>query len=202
MSRNVIGLLIVLFAASCKTEKPISHLQESSLSSHLFPVFILPHCDHKNGIEAVAIRNIYDVQKNMISITVIFRDEDQPFFLFDWVYDAYRKHHYKRKRDVETLLFTVDTAQTQVSCSFPTTWSGRQRFHKGFVEHYTQTLPLDSFASMEGHTVIYINTWNHLFSNVDTNPALPKDTISYYPYIEAGRDSVERILRYHQEKKQ
>jgi len=87
---------IYLCGASCRSFAPAEKTNTSSIP--LAPVFIVPECDHRNGIEKVYFKLTRRDSVTVEEITVVFRDEDQPFFLFDGIYDVYRRAKYHRKK--------------------------------------------------------------------------------------------------------
>lgn len=142
-------------------------------------VFLVPEKDHHNPIESVFYQSDTTQGKIISAVTVVFRDEDEPFFLFDWCYDAYRKQHYRRKKDIETFYLRSDSATGAIdSLFFPGTWSGTQVFHKGVVKHFSAGFAAPSFQQISNKPVIYVNTWNHLFAPENVNPKLRLDTVA------------------------
>ena len=73
------------------------------------PVFSLPVSDIENGndIESVYYDIEYDKLRLYVEITVVFKDEDHPNGLIDWIYDMIRKRKYKRIEDVETFFLNL-----------------------------------------------------------------------------------------------
>jgi hypothetical protein len=55
--------------------------------------------DRGNALEAIFV---HVIEPGRAEVTLVFRDEDQPFPAFDLAYDAYRWFAFGRKADVET----------------------------------------------------------------------------------------------------
>jgi hypothetical protein len=169
---------------------------ELTLSSiNSAPVFILPSCDTLNGIEKVYFKTSKGVNEEIVEVTVVFRDEDQPFFLFDGMYDVYRRIRFHRKKDIETFFIHTGGTKEGLHCiDFGDTYSRNQHFHKGIVVHYREVVTREHLEMKGERPVIYINTWNHLFSEKDTNPALPKMCYTHYAVFNGSRSDSEPRL--------
>lgn len=131
--------------------------------------------------------------RDRIECNIVFKDEDAP--VGDKIYDQYRKDKYGRIADIETVVAYYSGGRlTQLE--FPETYSGSQTFFVEVVQHQSKTLD-------NPNQTVYINTWDHLFAEWDTNPALEKYTWNLEdgqykcdngmtaPYIEGSREDAE-----------
>jgi len=182
--------LLVILGSSCRTYPLATPL--SFTSFHCSPVFIIPACDYRNPIERVYLKEHIEGINSILEVTVVFKDEDQPFFFFDAVYDLYRRFRFHRKKDIETFYIQMGDAGKRVeSIDFGDAYSKDQRFHKGFVTHYHEVVSGDRIEMKGERPVVYINTWNHLFSEKDTNPSLNKTFYTEYAIFDGNRTSAE-----------
>jgi hypothetical protein len=131
--------------------------------------------------------------RDRVECNIVFKDEDAP--IGDKIYDQYRKDKYGRIADIETVVAYYSGGRL-AQLEFPETYSGDQTFFITFPKHQSKTI------DNPGQTV-YINTWDHLFAESDTNPALEKYTWALEdgqykcdngmtaPYIEGSRENAE-----------
>jgi hypothetical protein len=179
-----------LFCTACRSYAPASELALGKID--LAPVFVLPDCDRQNGIEKVYFKQQSGTTDEVIEVTVVFKDEDQPFFLFDGVYDLFRCFRYHRKKDIETFyLHAASSDHSLMAIDFGDAYSGGQKFNKGLVTHFHRVIRKEQLEMQEGRPVVYINTWNHLFSEKDNNPERPKLTYSIYASFKGTRGDAE-----------
>ena len=165
----------------------------------ILPVFSLPEqldC-MKNHIEAVFVSRHDDREE----ISVVFSDESHPNRIIDWLYHGFRHLRYGRTKDIETFVFRYqDKTNIPDSIEFPGSYSDGQRWNHFFQHHYERVLSMSDFTMSAARPVLYINTWNHLFSNKNTNDddANPPrmTTISNYPVYRGSRQDAERWFRY------
>ncbi|TND07175.1 MAG: lipoprotein [Bacteroidetes bacterium] len=178
MTRKPLFFFAFLLLLSCR---PLPQLAEDHKHSPYinYPcIFVSPEKDAKNPVEILFVKT--DTLDNSIrkEISVVFVDEDLPFFFFDWCYDAYRRNHYRRKKDIESFVLYYSAATDALdSVAFPSTFSRDQRFRKNMVTHFSQTFPGSAFRLTDSRPVIFVNTWNHMFSPVDENPGMKKDSL-------------------------
>jgi hypothetical protein len=181
---------LLLALGSCRSYAPVSRLDLFSVN--VAPVFVVPVCDHRNAIEKVYFHSGEMKGEEITEVTVLFRDEDQPFFIFDQVYDLYRRFKYHRRKDIETFfLHQESTGKGVQSIDFGDTYSRDQKFRKGLVVHYHEVIGRGRLEMKGERPVIYINTWNHLFSEKDTNPGLEKTVYETYASFSGTRKDAE-----------
>ncbi len=118
-------------------------------------------------------------------ITVVFKDEDYPNKFTDVLYDVYRLVRWGRIEDVETFYIKGNTV------IFPDDYAGDATFYQTKNLHNHAELPIDKFQKRNGKILVYVNTWNHMFSN---KPILGLEYVPFYFVPKIGsREDVERI---------
>ncbi len=160
-----------------------------------------PRCITKPSLpEIVVLQPLIDVERGnaltqvyacqyfrgghrVTEVTLVFGDEDRPpsGSKLDVWYDAWRLVSWGRIRDLETFYivekegaYEVDFTGLQLILKetlgvrkIPPIGSGKRRFHEPGHEYEVEVV--------KGETItIYVNTWNHALSTVDTNPGLEK----------------------------
>ncbi len=144
-------------------------------------VLMFPSVDIENPPIAV----FEDFDGESTEVTVVFSDEDHPNPLIDIVYDIYRLFRYGRVVDIETFVIKKDTVL------FPDDFASVSSFHQTENLHTRAEIPIDEFELFDGELVVYVNTWNHMFSNK------PLRGLTYIPVIlkpeRGGREDAERI---------
>ncbi len=205
--KRVVNISVILltvltsgFLTSCKSApnfREVAKRPPKGFTVKALPVFMIPEVDIKNGNDIVSVF-IYREDSKTLSVTVVFQDEDHPSWITDRLYDIYRRFKYKRKMDVETfkLLFADKSdmiSALPVSISFPGTYSESQVFFTRNVKHYSKTVTLDRFTMIGERPVIYVNTWNHLFSEKNNNLDLKLVTRKDYPVYWGSRQDVEAL---------
>jgi hypothetical protein len=152
---------------------------------------VYPVKDGRNSAERVFAAVERNDSISTYEISVVFSDEDQPFFLWDWFYDGYRRLHYKRKKDIETFTVICDRKDSVVAVDLRDVYSGTQDLRTGIVKHYDTAF---SFPAT-GTLTLYVNTWNHLFGLCDNNPGLEKNTFEMKQAVLRSRKNLELMFR-------
>jgi len=61
--------------------------------------------------------------------------------------------------------------------------------------HYTALVPGTEFETTpDGRPIIYVNTWNHMMSEVDNNPNMPKTDWADYPVYSGNSGQVQALF--------
>lgn len=200
----IILLLPFLFLSCMTTKSPVLKGSSAPYYDDLFeaikPVFSLPEDDIAagNGIEAVWVNKTKEEGFFVFEVTVVFSDEDHPAGLTDEFYDFYRRMKYHRVHDVETFRMYFDINSIVLSeIDFADVYSAEQRFKQKKVQHFSETVPATAFeyTNTGAHPVIYINTWNHMFSEKRNNPELKERLIADYLQLSGTRAEVEQLFR-------
>ena len=153
----------------------------SSLAFGIGVILMFPRIDLDNApIDFYSIK-YGDVEE----ITVVFKDEDYPSKFTDILYDTYRLMKWGRIEDVETFYIKGNVV------IFPDDYSGDATFHQTENLHNHAEIPIDEFQKEDGKILVYVNTWNHMFSNKPI-PGLEYVPFHFVPKI-GSREDVERI---------
>ncbi len=118
-------------------------------------------------------------------ITVVFKDEDYPNRFLDPLYDIYRFIKWGRFEDIETFYIKGNLV------IFPDDYASVTSFYQTKDLHTHAEIPTSDFQKKNGNIVVYVNTWNHMFSNE------PLSDLEYVPFFfkpkSGTREDVERI---------
>ncbi len=137
------------------------------LSVYAFALVLrLPEFDRKNGIKEVFVHDHGD----RIEYTIVFWDEDHPNALTDLMYDLYRFYKWGRFYDIETFFVYSDRIH------FPDDFCDSETYFQLENLHNQAELALDQFEYFNSKPVVYVSTWNHMFSNK------PLSGVSYLNY--------------------
>ena len=172
--------------------------------NNVLPVFVIPKKDgevYGNKIEAVFVSDDQD----RTEITVVFSDESHPNRIVDKLYRTYRYFRHGRTKDVESFYLkysipALNQCEIPDSIEFPGSYSAAQQWNRFFQHHYHHETVLQEFQTLAGRPIIYINTWNHLFSEQDTNAKISLDDtllVLDYPMYIGSRKDVEKIIKGH-----
>jgi hypothetical protein len=178
------------------------------------PVFRVPSIDSDCPLLAIFV----DVSDpNRAELEIVFADEDNPVPFLDYVYDADRWWGLftldpippfiffdlsdpggHRVADVETIQFDTSGAPSSgtiqpSSITFPGTFSDTQQFDVTIAFHHTATFNWADFEHVDGRPVIYINTWNHMFSATNNNPGMAMDEFRDVPVYRGTREEIEAM---------
>lgn len=162
------------------------------------PIFSVSPEDSENSIFAVFFARLSDKE---IEVSVVFKDEDHPNWVIDELYDFYRWNFaWKRQADVESFQIQFQRAGGRPSSvSFPTTFAGEQRYDEPWIKHFSAEIPYDEFHREGTRPVIYVNTWNHLYSNKAGLETGNGTMIRDYPSYQGTRRDVEKLFRRHRD---
>lgn len=151
-------------------------------------VIKVPEFDKENSVF-----NIYTFEKEgNKEITIIFWDEDHPNFFVDFVYDIYRFLKWGRMYDIETFFISDNSVIFEDDFSNSSSY-----FQTKNLNNYKE-IPFEDFQKDGDNIVIYVSTWNHMFSNM---PLKNVKYISYYPNnLNGTREKVEKIYSWKKNK--
>jgi hypothetical protein len=125
----------------------------------------------KIDLENAPIDFFYFDHGNAFEITVVFKDEDHPNKFLDPLYDLYRLMKWGRIKDIETFYIYRDKVV------FPDDYASVTSFYQTKNLRTHAEIPLDEFQKFDGKIAVYVNTWNHMFSNK------PLPGLEYVPFI-------------------
>lgn len=151
-------------------------------------VIKVPEFDKENSV-----LNIYTFEKEgNKEITIIFWDEDHPNFFADFVYDIYRFLKWGRMYDIETFFISDNSVIFEDDFSNSSSY-----FQTKNLNNYKE-IPFEDFQKDGDNIVIYVSTWNHMFSNM---PLKNVKYISYSPNnLNGTREKVEKIYSWKKNK--
>ncbi len=180
----------------------------------LLPIFRVPAADWDCPIVGVFIDWTDPAQ---VELNVITTDEDNPYIFLDWPYDADRwwgifdlfetppyisidlsADGGHRVADVESIQYHIPNAPLTGNIfpdqiEFDGTYSDAQKWNTPFVLHYSKTFNGSEFEIVDGRPIIYVNTWNHLFSASNNNPNKQLIEIRDYPVYSGTRAEIENF---------
>jgi len=148
---------------------------------------MIPEKDVGNDIVDVFVKKT----ENQVEITVVFKDEDHPNPFVNFFYDIYRFFKYGRVKDIETFFLIVDNGKIE-EVKFPGVYAGSHNFDDTENLHESISLPGNVFEFKNGRIMIFINTWNHMFSNKPLKN-MKYIEISDYKVSEGTRKDAEKI---------
>ncbi len=120
-----------------------------------------------------------------VEVTIIFKDEDHPNPFLDPLYDLYRLAKWGRIEDIETFYITA------TSVVFPDDYASVTSFSQTEGLHTHAEIPIGNFQVQDGKILVYVNTWNHMFSNKPL-PNLEYVKVEFRARI-GTREDAERI---------
>lgn len=141
----------------------------------------MPVFDKDNSIHSVYSYDHGDKRE----ITIVFWDEDHPNPFIDLVYDIYRFFKWGRFYDIETFFVLKERIL------FKDDFCDSQSYNQLENLHNSAEVPIDDFERTDKNVVIYVSTWNHMFSN---KPLAGTNYISFEKEVlEGTRRDVEKI---------
>jgi len=211
---SIILFLIIHFIKIFNKQSKL--IKRASQIDRIFmPIFVIPEIDIKKRNEILSISYfIVDKTENQITIeySVIFKDEDHPIYLINHLYDFYRSFKWGRIFDIESFKINFIKIDQNISnnsidskiesnkwfiefIDFENVFSKDQNYFYKNVKHYSNKIEGISFNKINDRVVIYINTWNHLFSNKDNNPDMNKVIIQEYNVFNLSRNEIENFIK-------
>jgi len=161
------------------------------------PIYIQPLCDIKKNNPLIKayyfLRPYYDYI--VVEFTVVFSDEDHPNPVIDIAYDFVRLLQWGRIEDIETFYLIIDyngSPEQIYFCYGDTgTHSRDQKFNAYNPCHYADLISSKKFTWKGSRPNIYLNTWNHLFGEYDTNLNLSDRIWETFPASKGTRVNAE-----------
>lgn len=160
------------------------------------PVFVMQKQDIENNNEIIGV--FFDLSKDFTTweVTVVFADEDNPSHIKNFFSDRFRILSQKRLADIETFIMSWKPQTGELnSIDFPGTYSRDQQFDDKIIQVYSKKVPGSSFLkdSRSGRPYIFVNTWDHHFSEDDVNETIDAVYIEDYPVFYGNREAVEAL---------
>ncbi len=132
---------------------------------------------------------IFDYGK-FVEVTIVFKDEDHPDPLIDPLYDTYRFLKWGRVEDIETFYVYEDKVV------FPDDYASVTSFYQTKDLHTYMEVPIDEFEKEDDSILVYVNTWNHMFSSRPL-PDLEYVPFHFKPRIGTRKDAERMYSIYH-----
>ncbi|TGK01112.1 hypothetical protein EHO59_12585 [Leptospira semungkisensis] len=135
-----------------------------------------PEIDIKSGNSLIAVycKNDITPSGSEWEVSLVFEDEIHPNSWKDFFYRIYRRIKYGRNYDIESFTIRLEPDGRTFQLDLKNVYSGSQNFYQDPVEHKDSVLASHSLENKNSVPVVYINTWNHMFGEKDTNPDLQK----------------------------
>ncbi len=138
-----------------------------------FPI-IKTHKDHIEHLDVVVEAKIDDTM--YFKLTFVWPGERMPCCLFHCAYSIFRKLKYGRTSDRESMYVAVKNGRIEQISSF--NFSERMQSNRKWSWNKTWPPPHEYFKysidelekDENGRPIIYIATWNHIFSKSVYNP--------------------------------
>ncbi len=152
-------------------------------------VFMQPRIDVEkgNGLRRVYFCKYMRGDKEVLEVTLVFGDEDRlpSGSKLDLWYDVWRLIAWGRLQDIETFYivrkestYEIDLTGLQLILrenlgvrKIPPIGSGGKGYFEAGHEYEVEVVRGDKI-------VVYVNTWNHALSTIDTNPRLVKEVFT------------------------
>ncbi|EMN69802.1 hypothetical protein LEP1GSC100_4424 [Leptospira interrogans serovar Bataviae str. UI 08561] len=194
------GFLIFLLSGCSPIKEELPYFSPNlECSKEEIPLFIQPAQDVETGnrLEMIYCSKTETILEKKIELSLVFQDERHPSIWKDKVYRIYRGFKYGRHKDIETLLLEFSKKGELLNIHLKNVYSGEQRFAADPVHHFDSILKSEQIMRDEGKPVLFINTWNHMFSETNMNPELSEKKLNS---IELRTGSREKLDSFYLEK--
>ncbi|MBM9577924.1 hypothetical protein JWG45_12275 [Leptospira sp. 201903070] len=163
--------------------------------SEELPIFVQPRkdIDDGNSLEVVYCSARETSSGKRIELSLVFRDERHPSPWKDFIYRIYRKFRYGRSKDIESLRVQFSQKGEWSAIHLKNVYSGDQTFDTDPVKHLDSILKPDLMKLEKKRPILYVNTWNHMFSETDQNPTLEKKTLSDFEIRFGAREALDNF---------
>lgn len=150
---------------------------EEKIARKYMPNIYQLQCDIDYPKDNGWIKVGYAIEENKdearIEYNLVFKDEYHPNQILDELYDVERKWEYGRIEDIEGFSITVDLNIDKIKeIEFDGTWSNGEDYNDATHKSKTFT-DLSEFNSENGHIILNVASWNHLFSNKVPTESIP-----------------------------
>ncbi len=194
------GFLIFLLSGCSPIKKELPYFSSNlECSKEEIPLFIQPAQDVETGnrLEIIYCSKMETLLGKRIELSLVFQDERHPSIWKDKIYRIYRGFKYGRHKDIETLLLEFSKKGELLNIHLKNVYSGEQRFTADPVHHFDSVLKSEQIMKEEGKPVLFINTWNHMFSETNMNPELSEKKLNS---VELRTGSREKLDSFYLEK--
>ncbi|TGL92537.1 hypothetical protein EHQ76_19840 [Leptospira barantonii] len=188
------GFAILLCTACSPAKKELpTFSQNLECTKEEIPLWIQPADDIEagNDLEIIYCNQRETPNGKRLELSLVFRDEKHPSFWKDAVYRIYRGFKYGRHKDIESLRLQFSKTGELSTVHLKNVYSGDQIFSQDPVQHFDSVLKADQLTKEEKKPVLYINTWNHMFSEKDQNPKLSKKKLDNVELRTGSREELD-----------
>ncbi len=157
------------------------------------PLFIQPIRDIENGnrLEIIYCSRRETPFGKRIELNLVFQDERHPSVWKNRIYRIYRSFKYGRHKDIETIRLQFSKSGELSTVHLKNVYSGKQKFAEDPVYHFDSVLKSEQLMRENQKNVLFINTWNHMFSEKDSNPELPKKQLDSVELRTGSREELD-----------
>ncbi|MBM9500570.1 hypothetical protein JWG44_09960 [Leptospira sp. 201903071] len=161
--------------------------------SEELPIFVQPENDIADGnpLEVVYCSARETQSGKRIELSLVFRDERHPSPWKDFIYRIYRKFRYGRSKDIESLRIQLSQSGEWNAIHLKNVYGGDQVFNSDPVEHFDSILKPGPVTLEGKRPILFVNTWNHMFSEKDSNPSLSKKKVADYEIRFGTREALD-----------
>ena len=185
----------------------LSPQSEIDLARPFVPRLWQPNADIQypalNGVWKIYVdvhdQQVYDYylpSYYIIEISIVWFDEDFPDAFWDGVYDTQRMSSWGRIQDIETFFICVHKTVMEtkwlsfIACEIY--WLGHgwrtidpaynniDTFYYWLAQHMEGRVYEGSFQQTGEHPILWVNTWNHMMGQTDTNPTIPDTSHDFW----------------------
>lgn len=194
-------LVMLYFNLQASNASKIKLNAKKAIKEQFIPILIQPTIDlPRNNFEsAYYVASETADRGQLVELTLVFRNETNPNRILDFIYTPFRRLKYGRYADIETLSIKLDQNKQLEWIDFSYkgkgTYSGNQRYDTATPRHISKKIIAEKFLFKNDRPVIYINTWNHLFAEVNTNKELELTEWTDYPLVKGDRRIAEQDLK-------
>ena len=105
-----------------------------------------------------------------VSLDIYWIDEWHPCFCIDWIYRLIRKCQYKRTYDSQSLKILLNKDK-QITNIYSANWADDGSMYNICVaKHRCFDFVTNSFEILGNTPIVYVSTWNHMFSREALDP--------------------------------
>lgn len=128
-------------------------------------------------IDKKAYNKAMNGENTYVQLDIVWNNEHHPICIADIVYRIYRSYKYKRVQDIQSLYLHYQNKELVSVESGNFTENPSYTFQiKKLTKHDSHKYKIEDFSTdREKNRIIYISTWNHIFSKEDYNKNLNKD---------------------------
>ncbi|WP_078130533.1 surface adhesion protein Lsa23 [Leptospira alexanderi] len=157
------------------------------------PLFIQPIRDIESGnrLEIIYCSRRETPSGKRIELNLVFQDERHPSVWKDRIYRIYRSFKYGRYKDIETIRLQFSKSGELSTVHLKNVYSGKQKFAEDPVYHFDSVLKSEQLMRENQKTILFINTWNHMLSEKDSNPELSKKKLDSVELRTGSREELD-----------